>query len=56
MRVAIDATPLIGPRTGIGVFVDGLLRSFQNYIPDEAEYEIATYTLSLKARIRGSTH
>ena len=56
MRVAIDATPLIGSRTGIGVFVDGLLRSFQDYIPDEAEYEVATYTLSLKARIRGSTH
>ncbi|MDQ2725636.1 MAG: glycosyltransferase family 1 protein, partial [Actinomycetota bacterium] len=23
--VGIDATPLLGPRTGVGVFVDGLL-------------------------------
>jgi len=56
MRIAIDATPLIGPRTGIGVFVEELLRSFRNYIPENADYQVAEYTLSLKARITGSTH
>src|ERR1700680_1215206 len=25
LKVAIDATPLLGPRTGVGVFVRGLL-------------------------------
>lgn len=56
MRVAIDATPLIGSRTGIGVFVEELLRSFRDYIPDDAGYEVAQYTLSLKAGIAGSAH
>lgn len=56
MRVAIDATPLIGSRTGIGVFVEGLLRSFRDYIPDDADYQVAEYTLSLRARMNGTTH
>ena len=56
MRVAIDATPLIGPRTGIGVFVEGLLRSIQNGGLGELDLQIAKYTLSLKARLQGNTH
>jgi len=56
MRVAIDATPLIGSRTGIGVFVEELLRSFRDYIPDDAGYEVAQYTLSFKAGITASAH
>ena len=56
MRVAIDATPLIGSRTGIGVFVEGLLRSFRDYIPDDADYHVAEYTLSLRARMNRTTH
>jgi len=55
MRVAIDATPLIGPRTGIGVFVEGLLRSIQNDRPGEVDIQVAEYTLSLKARLQGNT-
>ena len=55
MRVAIDATPLIGLRTGIGVFVDGMLRSLRDDIPAQAGLEIAEYTMSLKARVRGRT-
>ncbi|MEC7427723.1 MAG: glycosyltransferase family 1 protein [Actinomycetota bacterium] len=55
MRVAIDATPLIGPRTGIGVFVEGLLRSIQNDGLGEVDLQIAEYTLSLKARLQGNT-
>ncbi len=55
MRVAIDATPLIGLRTGIGVFVDGLLRSLRDDSLNETDLEIAEYTLSLKARIYGRT-
>ena len=53
MRVAIDATPLIGLRTGIGVFVDGLLRSLHDDSHTEVDLEIVEYTLSLKARLRG---
>ena len=52
MRVAIDATPLIGPRTGIGVFVEGLLLSLQDGSSEEVDLQIAEYTLSLKARLR----
>ena len=55
MRVAIDATPLIGLRTGIGVFVDGMLRSLRDDIPAQAGLEIAEYSMSLKARVRGRT-
>ena len=53
MRVAIDATPLIGPRTGIGVFVEGLLLSLQDGSSEEVDLQIAEYTLSVKARLRG---
>ena len=55
MRVAIDATPLIGIRTGIGVFVEGLLRSIRDIEDIENAVEIAEYTLSLRARMRDQT-
>ena len=31
LRVAIDATPLLGDRTGVGVFVDGALRALSGH-------------------------
>ena len=43
MRVAIDATPLIGIRTGIGVFLEGLLDSLNELGEQEAVIEIAEY-------------
>ncbi|MBM36538.1 MAG: hypothetical protein CL460_05145 [Acidimicrobiaceae bacterium] len=55
MRVAIDATPLIGIRTGIGVFVEGLLHSIREMEDRENRVEMAEYTLSLRARMRGQT-
>tara|TARA_B100000700_G_scaffold327418_1_gene441931 strand:+ start:1944 stop:3014 length:1071 start_codon:yes stop_codon:yes gene_type:complete len=53
MRVAIDATPLIGIRTGIGVFLDGLLGSLKDLGEHEDNVEVAEYTLSISAQIRG---
>jgi hypothetical protein len=55
MRVALDATPLIGTRTGIGVFVAELLRSMQALKQEGVDIEIAPYTLSVGARLRGKT-
>ena len=55
MRVAIDATPLIGIRTGIGVFLEGLLDSLNELGEQEDAIEIAEYTLSFSARLRNST-
>ena len=55
MRVAIDATPLIGIRTGIGVFLEGLLDSLNEFGQKEDAIEIAEYTLSFSARLRGYT-
>ena len=55
MRVALDATPLIGTRTGIGVFVAELLRSMRALEQQGIEIEIAPYTLSIRARLRGKT-
>ena len=55
MRVALDATPMIGTRTGIGVFVDELLREIRGMERRGIDVEIATYTLSVRARLRGQT-
>ena len=55
MRVAIDATPLIGIRTGIGVFLEGLLDSLNHLGEQEDAIEIAEYTLSFSARLRDHT-
>ena len=55
MRVAIDATPLIGIRTGIGVFLEGLLDSLNELGEQEDAIEIAEYTVSFSARLRGYT-
>ena len=55
MRVALDATPLIGIRTGIGVFVAESLRSMRAMKQEGVDLEIATYTLSVGARLRGKT-
>ena len=55
MRVALDATPLIGTRTGIGVFVAELFHSMQALEQEGIDIEIAPYTLSVGARLRGQT-
>jgi len=52
MRVALDATPMIGTRTGIGVFVTELLHSMQAMQQRGNDVEIAVYTLSVRARLR----
>ena len=53
MRVAIDATPLIGIRTGIGVFLEGLWILLTSSEKKDA-IEIAEYTLSFSARLRAT--
>ena len=55
MRVALDATPMIGTRTGIGVFVAELLRAIQAMKRRGADVEVTAYTLSVRARLRGET-
>ena len=43
MRVAVDATPLLGARTGVGRAVEGLLGALPTVMPD---VEIARYELT----------
>ncbi len=50
MRVAFDATALYGPRTGVGVFTDELLRR----LPDE-ELSVVAYAVTWRGRGRLST-
>ena len=56
MRVASDATPLIGIRTGIGVFLEGLLDSLDESDIKKTQIEIAEYTLSFSARLPPSAN
>ena len=55
MRVALDATPMIGTRTGIGVFVTELFGAMQTMRQRGADVEVIAYTLSVRARLRGQT-
>ena len=43
MRVAVDATPLLGARTGVGRAVEGLLGALPSATPD---VEVARYELT----------
>ncbi len=55
MRIAIDASPLIGMRTGIGVFVERILEHVPDVTSQGDPIELAEYSLSLRARGRGDT-
>ena len=46
MRVAVDATPLIGPRTGIGRFVEALLPA----LAARGDVDVRPYVMSRRAR------
>jgi glycosyltransferase involved in cell wall biosynthesis len=46
MRVAIDATPLVGPRTGVGRFVEALLPA----LAARGDVAVEPYVLSRRAR------
>ncbi len=50
MRIALDASPLIGTRTGIGGFVAGLA----SRLAEETGVEVVPYTLSAAARRAGT--
>lgn len=45
LRVALDATPLIGARTGVGEFTDGVLRA----LAARDDVDVAGYALSWRA-------
>jgi glycosyltransferase involved in cell wall biosynthesis len=47
VRVAVDVTPLLGPRTGIGKTVEGLLDALPAAAPD---VEVVPWVLSARAR------
>ncbi|MDG2113191.1 MAG: glycosyltransferase, partial [Actinomycetota bacterium] len=51
MRIAMDASPLIGTRTGVGVFVAELSARLAARAPD---VELVPYTLSIGAKRSGS--
>ncbi|MCX7895234.1 MAG: glycosyltransferase family 4 protein [Thermoanaerobaculum sp.] len=40
MRIAFDARPLVGPRTGVGVWLEGLLQQLVNTTPFQAELHL----------------
>ena len=46
LRVAVDATPLLGERTGVGAFVAGALGA----LADDDGLELSAYALSLRGR------
>ena len=46
LRVAVDATPLVGQRTGVGAFVAGALAA----LAAAPDLELSAYALSLRAR------
>lgn len=46
LRVAVDATPLLGKRTGVGTFVAGALGA----LASDPGLELSAYALSLRAR------
>lgn len=49
LRVAVDATPLLGRTTGVGTFVGGLLGGLAGRPPDAApRLEVSAYALSLR--------
>ena len=50
MRVVIDATPLIDTRTGIGIYVQGLIDALTEEPRKEKNIEVIEYTLSIRAR------
>ena len=50
MRVGIDATPLLGTRTGIGRYVEGLLAGFAELDPPP---ELVLTSFSLRGRLPG---
>lgn len=45
MRIAVDATPLVGPRTGVGRFVEALMPALEA----RGDVELAPYVLSRRA-------
>ena len=51
LRVAIDTTPLIGPRTGIGQFTAGLVSGLRRHRP---AIETVTFELTWRGRTAGS--
>ena len=53
MRIAIDASPLIGLRTGIGVFVQRIIEHLPDATSTGQPVELQEYTLSLSAKRRG---
>jgi len=46
LRVAVDATPLLGERTGVGAFVAGALGA----LASDATLQLSAYALSLRGR------
>lgn len=46
LKVALDATPLLGQPTGVGTFVDGALRA----LVARADLDLSAYALSLRGR------
>lgn len=46
MRIAVDATPLIGTRTGVATFVDGLLRGLAR----RGDVDVVAYALTWRGR------
>lgn len=56
LRVAIDATPLLAPRTGIGHFAAELLTVLEDPgPPGEPRVDVVRYVVSRRAGVTGST-
>lgn len=51
LRIGLDATPLLGPRTGIGRYVDSLLRALaRRAAEDGGSTELAAVAVTLRGR------
>ena len=52
IRVAVDATPLLGERTGVGVFTAGALRALADRERGDGDLELRAFALTWRGRHR----
>lgn len=50
VRVTLDATPLLGPRTGVGRYVEALLRDLAARTPGDDELDLAAVAITVRGR------
>jgi glycosyltransferase involved in cell wall biosynthesis len=55
VRIGLDATPLLGPRSGVGRYVSELLQALPSALTPDDEFTLAAFSLRGSGRLRGLT-